>query len=63
MLPHDRTEYRLERGHVWLGFSEENIHEYLAAAGFGRVRFRYLPPAPDAKGPNLFAVSAHRRRQ
>jgi ArsR family transcriptional regulator len=62
MLPHDRTEYRLERGHVWLGFSEENIHEYLAAAGFGRVRFRYLPPAPDAKGPNLFAVSAHRRR-
>lgn len=61
MLPHNRTEYQLERGHVWLGFSEENMNEYLAASGFGRVRFQYLPPAPDAKGPNLFAVSAHRR--
>jgi ubiquinone/menaquinone biosynthesis C-methylase UbiE/DNA-binding transcriptional ArsR family regulator len=59
MLPHDRTEYRLEKGHVWLGFSEEEIEEYLLAAGFGDVRFQPLPPAPDAKGPNLFAVSAH----
>ncbi len=59
MLPHDRTEYRLEKGHVWLGFSKEEIEEYLLAAGFGDVRFQPLPPAPDAKGPNLFAVSAH----
>ena len=61
MLPHNRTEYQLERGHVWLGFSEDNINEYLEAAGFGAARFQLLPPAPDAKGPNLFAASAHLR--
>jgi ArsR family transcriptional regulator len=63
MLPHDRTEYRMERGHVWLGFSEQSIVDYLEAAGFGAVRFQTLPPAPEAKGPNLFAVSAHARRK
>jgi ubiquinone/menaquinone biosynthesis C-methylase UbiE/DNA-binding transcriptional ArsR family regulator len=61
MQPHDRLEYRMERGHVWLGFSEEVIDEYLAAAGFGAGRFQTLPPAPEAKGPNLFAVSANLR--
>jgi ArsR family transcriptional regulator len=61
MLPHDRTEYRMDRGHVWLGFSEEEINEYLTAAGFGAGRFQTLPPAPEAKGPNLFAVSANLR--
>jgi ubiquinone/menaquinone biosynthesis C-methylase UbiE/DNA-binding transcriptional ArsR family regulator len=63
MLPHDRAEYRMERGHVWLGFSEEEINEYLAAAGFGAGRFQALPPAPEAKGPNLFAVSANLRSE
>lgn len=61
ILPHDRAEYRLEKGHVWLGFSEEEIKEYLVAAGFEAVRFQHLPPAPQAKGPNLFAVSAQIR--
>jgi hypothetical protein len=61
MLPHDRADYRIERGHVWLGFSEDEINEYLEAAGFGAGRFQALPPAPEAKGPNLFAVSANLR--
>jgi ArsR family transcriptional regulator len=59
MLPHDRIEYQMERGHVWLGFSEEDINALLKSAGFGPGRFQMLPPAPEAKGPNLFAVSAH----
>lgn len=63
MLPHDRSEYRAERGHVWLGFSQEVIDEYLHAAGFENARFHALPPAPEAKGPNLFAVSASLRRR
>jgi len=58
MLPHDRNEYRMDKGHVWLGFSQEIINDHLEAAGFGTVRFQSLPPAPEAKGPNLFAVSA-----
>jgi ubiquinone/menaquinone biosynthesis C-methylase UbiE/DNA-binding transcriptional ArsR family regulator len=63
MLPHDRTEYRMERGHAWLGFSEDQINQYLAAAGFGAGRFQMLPPAPEARGPNLFAVSANLRSE
>jgi ArsR family transcriptional regulator len=63
MLPHDRTDYRMERGHVWLGFSQETITDSLDAAGFEAVRFQLLPPAPEAKGPNLFAVSAHLRSE
>jgi len=61
MLPHDRVEYQMERGHVWLGFSEEDINALLTATGFDAGRFQMLPPAPEAKGPNLFAVSAHLR--
>jgi len=63
ILPHDRAEYRMEKGHVWLGFSENEIDEYLTAAGFESIRFQHLPPAPEAKGPNLFAVSARTRRE
>jgi ArsR family transcriptional regulator len=59
MLPHDRAEYRQERGHVWLGFSQADIRETLERAGFEVERFHALPPAPEAKGPNLFAVTAH----
>ncbi len=58
MVPHDREEYRREMGHVWMGFSEEQIVEHLEGAGFERFRWTILPPAPDAKGPNLFAVMA-----
>jgi ArsR family transcriptional regulator len=63
MLPHDRVEYRMERGHVWMGFSDKMINGYLESAGFGEGRFRPLPPAPEAKGPNLFAVSADLRSE
>lgn len=61
MLPHDRLEYQLERGHVWLGFSQAEVTRFLRDAGFAAVRYQLLPPAPEAKGPNLFAVSATRR--
>ncbi len=61
MLPHDRDEYRKQMGHVWLGFSEEQVVELLTAAGFERLRFRPLPPDPDAKGPTLFVVGARKK--
>src|SRR5688572_10434658 len=50
MLPHDRQEYQLQMGHVWLGFSEKQIGRFLSGAGFGEVRVRVLPVDPDAKG-------------
>ncbi|UCH83544.1 MAG: ArsR family transcriptional regulator [Candidatus Latescibacterota bacterium] len=63
MLPHNRAEYQMEKGHVWLGFSENTIKEFLVNTGFDDVRFKLLPPAPEAKGPSLFTVSAHLRSE
>lgn len=58
MLPHERTEYQQQMGHVWLGFSEKQVARLLTGAGFSDVRVRALPADPDAKGPALFAAVA-----
>ena len=60
MLPHDREEYRQQMGHVWLGFSEDQIRRLLAGAGFGRIRIVALPVNPAAKGPALFVATARK---
>ena len=60
MLRHDRREYQLQMGHVWLGFEPTQMTDWLAAAGFEQIRIRPLPPAPQAKGPALFAAGARR---
>jgi ArsR family transcriptional regulator len=58
MLPHDRSEYQQQMGHVWLGFSEKTIKKYLESASFERVNVKQLPIETDAKGPGLFAATA-----
>jgi len=58
MLPHDHEEYRQQMGHVWLGFSEEQMQRLLTAAGFERIRIAALPANAAAKGPSLFVASA-----
>jgi ubiquinone/menaquinone biosynthesis C-methylase UbiE len=60
MVPHDRAEYRQGMGHVWQGFGEQEMGEWLGAAGFERVRWVPLPADPEARGPSLFAASARR---
>ena len=60
MLPHDREEYRQQMGHVWLGFSEEQVRGLLPGAGFSDVRFVPLTTATEARGPALFVASAMR---
>ena len=60
MQPHDREDYRQEMGHVWLGFGENTLREWVAPH-FDQVRCVALPPAPRAKGPNLFVLHARRR--
>lgn len=60
MLPHDREDMRVDTGHVWPGFDEPLLAGWLAEAGFGRVRYRALPPEPQAKGPGLFVCTAAR---
>jgi len=61
MTPHDREDYRSQMGHVWLGFSADQVRRLFEQAGFDRIRIHDLPPAPDAKGPTLFAAAATRR--
>ena len=63
MMPHDRDEYRQQMGHVWQGFSAEQMTDWLSAAGFERVRYTPLPIDSEVKGPALFVVraSSHQR--
>jgi ArsR family transcriptional regulator len=58
MLPHERAEYRERMGHVWQGFSEDQLSQWMQEAGFGPVEYRPLPIDPAATGPALFAASA-----
>jgi ArsR family transcriptional regulator len=61
MLPHERTEYQPQMGHVWLGFGEAQIRRWLDAAGFTDLRLAALPVEPSAKGPALFRAVAVKR--
>jgi ubiquinone/menaquinone biosynthesis C-methylase UbiE/DNA-binding transcriptional ArsR family regulator len=60
MVPHEHEEYRQQMGHVWLGFSEEQMKRLLTQAGLVAPRVLALPPDEDAKGPSLFAASAQK---
>jgi ubiquinone/menaquinone biosynthesis C-methylase UbiE/DNA-binding transcriptional ArsR family regulator len=56
MMPHDRAEYRQTMGHVWLGFSAEEITAWAKTAGFTSVRMNALPSSPSSNGPSLFSA-------
>ncbi|MDB4889114.1 MAG: hypothetical protein JWL61_969 [Gemmatimonadetes bacterium] len=60
MLPHERDEYRAAMGHLWLGFSEQQLMGWFEDAGFDQTRIVPLSPDPQAKGPGLFAARAVR---
>lgn len=58
MMPHDREDLLHEMGHVWRGFSEEQIASLFTGAGMSGARYHPLPPDEAAKGPTLFAAVA-----
>lgn len=58
MLAHGRAEYREQMGHVWQGFTQEQVAGWLEVAGFGRCGWHALPAESDARGPLLFAAGA-----
>jgi ubiquinone/menaquinone biosynthesis C-methylase UbiE/DNA-binding transcriptional ArsR family regulator len=60
MLPHDHEEYRQQMGHVWLGFSGDQLEGLLREAGFSGITIVPLATATDAKGPALFVARAKR---
>lgn len=60
MMPHEREELGESMGHLWMGFSVEQMTEWLRAAGFARIQHIALPVDARAKGPALFATRAVR---
>ena len=47
-------------GHLWTGFSADQLSGWLEDAGLKAMRYRLLPADPRAKGPGLFAATARR---
>lgn len=60
MQQHDHEEYRLQMGHVWLGFSEKQLTTLLQNAGLRPERHVALAPDPEGRGPALFVATATR---
>ena len=56
MMPHDHEEYRQQMGHVWQGFSAEQLTDWLSVAGFAATRYTPLPIDSTVKGPALFVA-------
>jgi ArsR family transcriptional regulator len=56
MMPHDREELRETMGHVWPGFSVDQMNQWLKSAGFARTRHIPLPVDARAKGPAIFVT-------
>jgi ArsR family transcriptional regulator len=58
MVPHERDDLRAKFGHVWQGFSAEQMNSWFGKAGFVRSRYVPLPPDVATEGPSLFVASA-----
>jgi ubiquinone/menaquinone biosynthesis C-methylase UbiE/DNA-binding MarR family transcriptional regulator len=57
LMPHDREDYAQQLGHLWQGFSAEQMESWTSEAGLGDLRYRELPADSQAKGPDLFVAS------
>jgi ArsR family transcriptional regulator len=61
LTAHAQEEYSLKSGHIWQGFTEEQLRAWVADAGLSVARYRVLPADPLAKGPALFSLVATHR--
>lgn len=57
MEQHDDVALGEAMGHVWLGFSHDQIYHHLGQAGFVGTVVRSLPIDADARGPVLFTAA------
>ncbi len=60
MRAHEREEYRETMGHLWLGFTEDQMRDWTRLAGLDGYRHLPLAPEPEASGPALFAATARK---
>jgi ArsR family transcriptional regulator len=58
VMPHDRAELRQRLGHVWQGFSSNQMRGWMDGAGCSRTRYVALPPDLTAEVPALFVATA-----
>lgn len=63
LTPHEHEELAEGMGHVWRGFSEEQMRAWLLEAGLRVKRYRVLPADPRAKGPALFSLVAEKGKR
>ena len=59
LIPHDREDLA-EQGHIWQGFSEEQISSWLSNAGFTHTRYRPMAQTNDTT-PGLFVSTARKQ--
>lgn len=59
LIPHERTAYRHDLGHVRLGVEQEELQSWLSQANLSLIQHHVLPPDPNGTGPALFAAVAH----
>lgn len=50
MAPHHHEDYRQQMGHIWLGFSSDQMRKLLTQAGFEKAQVTSLPEDPGARG-------------
>lgn len=62
MMPHERDDLPQRMGHVWRGFADAQVREWLLAAGLSDVRYTALPPDQSSRGPALFSASGRKPR-
>ena len=48
LTSHGREDYSLQMGHVWQGFTEEQVRPWVTEAGLAVARYRDLPADPKA---------------
>lgn len=48
----------LTAGHIWQGFTEEQLRIWVTEAGLSVARYRVLPADTSAKGPAMFSLIA-----
>lgn len=58
LLPHPHVEYRQQMGHLWLGFSQEQVASLALSAGLELKSFTELPSG--GSGPSLFVAILQR---
>ncbi len=60
MRAHERNEYRETMGHLWPGFTEDQMRDWTRLAGLEAYHHIPLAPEPEASGPALFAATARK---